>query len=66
MNRIVKYVVAVILICVLAFGGWVVITTTLPMEEWSRQYSEGKGIINLLLVIGAIGVLVSIVELKKH
>jgi len=65
MNKIAKYVIAAICILIAAYGGWLVITTTLPIEEWFQQKPEWRVIFNLLIVIGVIGFLAAIVETKR-
>ena len=66
MNKIAKYIIAAILILIAAYGGWLVITTTLPIEEWFQQKPEHRVIFNLLIVIGVIGFLAAIAETKRR
>ncbi|MDH5390083.1 MAG: hypothetical protein OEX10_02900 [Candidatus Bathyarchaeota archaeon] len=66
MNKIAKYVTAAIFILIAAYGGWLVITTTFPLEEWFQQKPEWRAVFNLLLVIGVIGFLAAIVEAKRR
>jgi len=65
MNKIAKYIIAAICILIVAYGGWLVITTALPIEEWFQQNPEWRVIFNLLIVIGVIGFLAGIVEAKR-
>jgi uncharacterized sodium:solute symporter family permease YidK len=66
MNKIAKYVTATIFILIAAYGGWLVITATFPLEEWFQQNPEWRTIFNLLIVIGVIGFLAAIVEAKRR
>jgi uncharacterized sodium:solute symporter family permease YidK len=66
MNKIAKYVTAAIFILIVAYGGWLVITATFPLEEWFQQNPEWRTIFNLLIVIGVIGFLAAIVEAKRR
>jgi uncharacterized sodium:solute symporter family permease YidK len=66
MNKIAKYVTATISILIAAYGGWLVITATFPLEEWFQQNPEWRTIFNLLIVIGVIGFLAAIVEAKRR
>ncbi|MCZ2856659.1 MAG: hypothetical protein O2U62_06165 [Candidatus Bathyarchaeota archaeon] len=66
MNKIAKYIIAAICILILAYGAWLVITATFPIEEWFQQNPEYRAIFNLLLVIGVIGFLAAIVEAKRR
>jgi len=66
MNKIAKYVTATIFILIAAYGGWLVITATFPLEEWFQQNPEWRAVFNLLLVIGVIGFLAAIVEAKRR
>ena len=64
MNKIAKYIMAAICIITIAYAAWLVITTTLPLEEWFEQKPEWRAIFNLLIIIGVIGFLAGIVEAK--
>jgi len=66
MNKIAKYIIAAICILIAAYGGWLVITITFPIEEWFQQNPEYRVIFNLLIVIGVIGFLSAIVEAKRR
>jgi hypothetical protein len=66
MNKIAKYIIATICILILAYGAWLVITATFPIEEWFQQNPEYRAIFNLLLIIGVIGLLAAIVEAKRR
>ena len=66
MNKIAKYVTATICILIAAYGGWLVITTTFPLEEWFEKEPMWKDIFTLLLIIGVIGFLAGIVEVKRR
>jgi predicted membrane channel-forming protein YqfA (hemolysin III family) len=65
MNKITKYITATILILIAAYGAWLVITATFPIEEWFQQNPQWRTIFNFLLVIGVIGFLAAIVEAKR-
>jgi len=66
MNKIAKYITATICILIAAYGGWLVIAATFPLEEWFEQKPEWRGIFNLLIIIGVIGFLAGIVEAKRR
>jgi uncharacterized sodium:solute symporter family permease YidK len=66
MNKVAKYVTATILILIIAYGGWLVITTTFPLDEWFQENPEWRAIFNLLIIIGVIGFLAGIVETKRR
>jgi uncharacterized sodium:solute symporter family permease YidK len=66
MNKIAKYVTATIFILIAAYGGWLVITATFPLEEWFKQNPEWRTIFNLLIVVGVVGFLAAIVEAKRR
>jgi uncharacterized sodium:solute symporter family permease YidK len=65
MNKVAKYVTVAICIIIAAYGGWLVITATFPLEEWFQQNQEWRAIFNLLVLIGVIGFLAAILELKR-
>ena len=65
MNKAAKYVTVAICIIVAAYGVWLVITATFPLEEWFQQNPEWRAIFNLLVLIGVIGFLAAIFELKR-
>jgi uncharacterized sodium:solute symporter family permease YidK len=65
MNKIAKYITATICILIAAYGGWLVITTTFPLEEWFQQNPQWGTIFNLLIIVGVIGFLAAIVEAKR-
>jgi uncharacterized sodium:solute symporter family permease YidK len=65
MNKIAKYITAIICILIAAYGGWLVITTTFPLEEWFQQNPQWRTIFNLLIIVGVIGFLAAIVEAKR-
>ena len=64
MNKVAKYITAAICILIAAYGGWLVITTTIPIEEWFQQKPEMRAIFTFLVVIGVIGFIAAIVEAK--
>jgi len=66
MNKIAKYITAIICILIAAYGGWLVITATFPLEEWFQQNPQWRTIFNLLIIIGVIGFLAAIVEAKRR
>jgi predicted membrane channel-forming protein YqfA (hemolysin III family) len=65
MNKIAKYVTAVFCILIAAYGVWLVITTTFPIEEWFQQNPSWRSIFNLLIIIGVIGCIAAIVEAQR-
>lgn len=65
MNKIAKYVTAIIFILIATYGGWLVITATFPIEEWFQQNPQWRTIFNLLMIIGVIGFLAATVEAKR-
>jgi len=65
MNKITKYTIAAICILITAYGAWLVITATFPLEEWFQQNPQWRTIFNLLLIVGVIGFLAAIVETKR-
>jgi len=66
MNKIAKYITAIMCILIAAYGGWLVITATFPLEEWFQQNPQWRTIFNLLIVVGVIGFLAAIVEAKRE
>jgi uncharacterized sodium:solute symporter family permease YidK len=66
MNKIAKYITAIICILIAAYGGWLVITATFPLEEWFQQNPQWRAIFNLLIIIGVIGLLAAVVETKRR
>jgi uncharacterized sodium:solute symporter family permease YidK len=66
MNKVAKYATATILILIIAYGGWLVITTTFPLDEWFQENPEWRAIFSLLTIIGVIGFLAGIVETKRR
>jgi len=65
MNKIAKYITASTCILVAAYGAWLVITATFPLEEWLQQNPQWKTIFNLLIIIGVIGFLAAVVEANR-
>ena len=65
MNKIAKYVTAAFCILIAAYGGWLVITTTFPIEEWFQQNPSWRSIFYLLIIIGVIGFMAAIVEAQR-
>ncbi|MDH4221647.1 MAG: alkaline shock response membrane anchor protein AmaP [Candidatus Bathyarchaeota archaeon] len=65
MNKIAKYITAIICILIAAYGGWLVITATFPLEEWFQENPQWRTIFNLLIIVGVIGFLAAIVEAKR-
>ena len=65
MNKIAKYVTAVFCILIVAYGVWLVITTTFPIEEWFQQNPSWRSIFYLLIIIGVIGFIAAIVEAQR-
>ena len=65
MSPVAKYIIATICILVAAFGGWLVITTTLPLGEWFEKEPMWKDIFTLLVIIGVIGFIAGVVEAKR-
>ena len=65
MNKIVKYVTAAFCILIVAYGAWLVITATFPIEEWFQQNPSWRSIFNLLIIIGVIGLIAAIVEAQR-
>ena len=65
MNKIAKYVTAIFCILIVAYGGWLVITATFPIEEWFQQNPSWRTIFNLLIIIGVIGFIAAIVEAQR-
>jgi len=66
MNKVAKYVTAAICIIIVAYGGWLVITTTFPLEEWFQQNPQWRTVFNLLIIVGVIGFLAAVVEAKRR
>ncbi len=64
MNKVAKYVIAAILLSIVAYGGWLVVNATFPLEVWFQENPEWRTIFNLLVVIGVIGVIAGIIEAK--
>ena len=65
MNKIAKYVTAVFCILIVAYGGWLVISTTFSIEEWFQQNPSWRSIFNLLIIIGVIGFIAAIVKAQR-
>jgi hypothetical protein len=65
MNKIAKYVTATFCILIVAYGAWLVIRTTFPIEEWFQQNPSWRSIFILLLIVGVIGFLAAIVEAQR-
>jgi len=65
MNKIAKYVTAIFCILIVAYGGWLVITATFPIEEWFQQNPSWRSIFNLLVIIGVIGFIAAMVEAQR-
>ena len=65
MNKIAKYATAAFCILIAAYGGWLVITTTFPIEEWFQQNPSWRSIFYLLIIIGVIGFMAAIVEAQR-
>ncbi len=65
MNTMVKYVTATICILIAAYGAWLVINTTFHLEEWFEKEPMWKNIFTLLLIIGIIGFIAGIFEVKR-
>ena len=65
MNKIAKYVTAIFCILIVAYGGWLVITATFPIEEWFQQNPSWRTIFNLLIIIGVIGFIAAMVEAQR-
>jgi len=65
MNKIAKYVTAIFCILIVAYGGWLVITATFPIEEWFQQNPSWRTIFNLLVIIGVIGFIAAMVEAQR-
>jgi predicted membrane channel-forming protein YqfA (hemolysin III family) len=65
MNKIAKYVTAIFCILVLAYGVWLVIKTTFPIEEWFEQNPSWRTIFYLLIIIGVIGLMAAVVEAHR-
>ncbi len=66
MNKIAKYITATICILAAAYGGWLVISATFPLDEWFQQNPQWRAIFNLLLIVGVIGFLAGIVGAKRR
>jgi uncharacterized sodium:solute symporter family permease YidK len=66
MNKIAKYIIAAICILIAAYGGWLVITITFPLEEWFEKEPMWKSIFTLLIIVGVVGFLAAIVEAKRR
>jgi predicted MFS family arabinose efflux permease len=66
MNKVAKYVTAAICIIIVAYGGWLVIITTFPLEEWFQQNPQWRTVFNLLIIVGVIGFLAAIVEARRR
>jgi len=65
MNKIAKYVIAIFCILIVAYGAWLVVTITFPIEEWFQQNPTWRTIFNLLIIIGVIGLVAAIVEAQR-
>jgi len=65
MNKIAKYVTAAFCILIVAYGAWLVITATFPIEEWFQQNPSWRTIFNLLIIIGVIGFIAAMVEAQR-
>lgn len=66
MNKVMKYVVAILLVLVLAYGGWFITSTIFPIETWFEENPQWRPIFNLLVIIGTIGLLAGLVEAKRR
>jgi len=66
MNTIAKYVTATICILIAVYAAWLVLNTTLHLEEWFQKEPMWKNIFTLLIIIGAIGFLAGIAEVKRR
>ncbi|UCC58378.1 MAG: hypothetical protein JSW14_00125 [Candidatus Bathyarchaeum sp.] len=65
MNKIAKYVMGVFGIVIVIYFGWMVVTTTFPVEEWFQQNPSWQAIFYLLILIGIIGIISAIVKSKR-
>jgi len=65
MNTVAKYIIATVCILIAAYGGWLVITTTLPIGEWFEKERMWRTVFNLLIIIGVVGFIAVIVEAKR-
>jgi len=65
MNTVAKYLLATICLLIAAYGGWLVITTTLPIGEWLQQKPMWRDIFTLIIIIGIIGFIAGIIQTKK-
>ncbi len=66
MNKVVKYVVAIVLLVVLAYEAWAVISNIFPVETWFEENPQWRPIFNILIIIGIIGLLAGLVEAKRR
>ena len=65
MNKIAKYITAVFCILIVAYGGWLVTSTTFSIDEWFQQNPSWRSIFNLLIIIGVIGFIAAIVKAQR-
>ena len=66
MNKVMKFVIAIVLVLVLTYGGWIVISTIFPIEIWFDENPQWRPIFNILVIIGTIGLLAGLVEAKRR
>ena len=66
MNKVMKYVIAIVLVLVLTYGGWIVISTIFPIETWFDEKPQWRPIFNILVIIGTIGLLAGLVDAKRR
>lgn len=66
MNKVIKYVIAIVLVLVLTYGGWIIISTIFPIETWFDENPQWRPIFNILVIVGAIGLLAGLVDAKRR